>query len=409
MPQVLIVGGGPTGMMLAAELRLHGVEVTVLEKHRDFLRDFRGDTVHPSTLTALDDLGLFAAFDALPHSQIQRVAVPAGDGTMATIADFSRLRVPHPYVAMVPQWDLLDLLADAAAREPSFTLLREHDVTGLVREGARVTGVEYRSARHGAGRLAADLVVACDGRWSTVRRAAGLRARSFPVDFDVWWLRVPTTGRVPGSLIPRVGAGHALVAIPREGYLQLAYLTRKGAEARLRGEGIDAFRARIADLIPDHADGLAQLTSLEDVKHLDVRVDRTRRWDAPGVLLLGDAAHAMSPVGGVGINLAIQDAIAAARVLARPLRDGEFRGGWPRSLVRRVQRRRRMPTVLMQSVQRALHARLIDPALRGRGRGIPRPLVRVLERVPALTVLPARLIGLGPRPERIPRWARRAP
>ncbi|WP_299056647.1 FAD-dependent oxidoreductase [uncultured Nocardioides sp.] len=405
-----VVGGGPAGLVLALLLARAGVEVTVLEKHADFLRDFRGDTVHPSTLTALDDLGLFEAFDALPQTRLRSVSVPTPSGDV-TVADFGRLREPHPYVAMVPQWDLLDLLADAAAAEPTFDLRREHAVTGLVREGGspggRVTGVAY-DAPSGPGTLTADLVVACDGRWSVVREASGLAVRSFEVGFDVWWFRVPTTHRVAESLVPRLTRAGVLIGIPRRGYLQAAYLDRKGRDAALRAEGIDAFRRRIAAIVPEVADDLAAVASFDEVKVLDVRLDRLRRWSAPGVLCLGDAAHAMSPVGGVGVNLAVQDAIAAARLLAAPLRTGAFAGGlWPEDAVRAVERRRRMPTVAIQTLQRVLHRRVIVPAVEGRGDGLPPAAARLLRRVPALARIPATLIGVGPRPERVPGWARR--
>ncbi|MCH1866182.1 FAD-dependent oxidoreductase [Nocardioides sp. CFH 31398] len=404
-----VVGGGPAGLVLALLLARAGVEVTVLEKHADFLRDFRGDTVHPSTLTALEDLGLFERFDALPQTRLRQVAVPTPSGDVV-MADFGRLREPHPYVAMVPQWDLLDLLADAAAAEPTFTLRREHAVTGLLREGGpagRVTGVAY-DAPTGPGSLAADLVVACDGRTSVVREASGLAVRSFRVGFDVWWFRIPTRHRVAGSLVPRLTPAGVLIGIPRRGYLQAAYLDRKGRDAELRAEGLDAFRRRIAAIVPELAGDLAAVESLDEVKVLDVRLDRLRRWAAPGVLCLGDAAHAMSPVGGVGVNLAIQDAIAAARLLATPLRTGAFsRGAWPTAAVAAVERRRRMPTVAIQTLQRVLHRRLIEPAVAGHVEGLPAPLVRLVRRLPALTRVPATLIGVGPRPERVPGWARR--
>jgi 2-polyprenyl-6-methoxyphenol hydroxylase-like FAD-dependent oxidoreductase len=396
----VVVGGGPAGMVLALLLARAGIEVTVLERHGDFLRDFRGDTVHPSTLTLLDDLGLFEAFDALPQSRIDGVSLPGPDGPVR-LANLARLRVPHPYIAMVPQWDLLDLLARAAGEEASFTLRMRTEATGLLRDGGSVTGVRYRSPQ-GDGDLRADLVVACDGRGSVLRQAAGLAVREFAVPFDVWWFRVPAAGGARTSLLPRFRPGAAAVAIPRQGYFQVAYIGRKGLDTALRGRGIEAFRRELAGLLPPEAD-VDELTSMEQVKHLDVRVDRLERWHTDGLLCIGDAAHAMSPVGGVGINLAVQDAVATARLLAPSLRQGSVRA---RDLGR-IRRRRLLPTVLIQSLQRVLHARFIEPILDGKWTAPSRRIVSVVTRFPAVTVLPAYLVGVGPLPERAPDWARR--
>lgn len=404
----VVVGGGPAGMVLGLLLARAGVHVTVLEKHADFLRDFRGDTVHPTTLDLLDDLGLFERFDALPHSTLTRARVQARDGREVTLVDLSRLPLRHPYIAMVPQWDFLDLLADAGREEPTFDLRMRHEVTGVVREGGRVVGVDVTTP-HGPARLLADLVVACDGRWSLVRRETGLPQREFPVGFDVWWFRIPTRRDLAESLLPRFNDGEVAIAIPREGYLQVAYLGRKGSDAALRARGIEDFRARIARLLPQVGDDVAGIASMDDVKLLDVRVDRLRRWHAPGVLCIGDAAHAMSPVGGVGINLAVQDAVATARLLAGPLQRAGSDGPVPEADLRRVRRRRLLPTVLVQGLQRVMHAALIDRVLDGGVTGPPAALVAVWRRVPALSAIPALLIGVGPRPERIPAWARRAP
>lgn len=404
----VVVGGGPAGMVLGLLLARAGVRVTVLEKHADFLRDFRGDTVHPTTLDLLDDLGLFERFDALPHSTLTRARVQGPDGREVTLVDLSRLPLRHPYIAMVPQWDFLDLLADAGREEPTFDLRMRHEVTGVVREGGRVVGVDVTTP-HGPARLLADLVVACDGRWSLVRRETDLPQREFPVGVDVWWFRIPTRRDLAESLLPRFNDGEVAIAIPREGYLQVAYLGRKGSDAALRARGIEDFRARIARLLPQVGDDVAGIASMDDVKLLDVRVDRLRRWHAPGVLCIGDAAHAMSPVGGVGINLAVQDAVATARLLAGPLQRAGSDGPVPEADLRRVRRRRLLPTVLVQGLQRVMHAALIDRVLDGGVTGPPAALVAVWRRVPALSAIPALLIGVGPRPERIPAWARRAP
>lgn len=403
----VVVGGGPAGLVLGLLLARAGVRVTVLEKHADFLRDFRGDTVHPTTLRMLDDLGLADRFAAVPHSRVARVTIPTDTGDVV-LADFRRLPLRHPYIAMVPQWDLLTLLADAAAEEPTFELRTRHEVTGVLRDGGRVTGVEV-STPDGPRRLLADLVVACDGRTSAVRRAVGLPARRYRVAFDVWWVRLPTRRDVGESLLPRLTRGRAVVAIPREGYLQLAYLGPKGTDAVLRARGVEAFRAEVAALVPEVADDVDAIASMDDVKHLDVRMDRLRRWHAPGVLCIGDAAHAMSPAGGVGINLAVQDAVAAARLLAGPLRRGELRGPAGDRVLARVRRRRLLPAAVVQAVQRVVHALLLVPAIEGRIGGPPPRLLAVVRRIPALTAVPALAIGVGPRPERVPAWARRAP
>lgn len=380
----------------------------MLEKHADFLRDFRGDTVHPTTMALLGDLGLFERFNALPQSHITHVTLPGGDGRGVTLADFRRLRLRHPYIAMVPQWDLLNLLAEAAAEEPSFTLLTEHEVTGVVHDGARVIEVEY-STPSGSGRLLADLTVACDGRWSAVRRALDLPVTEVPVGFDVWWFKVPTASDVGESLLPRAKNGRVAIAIPRRGYLQVALIGPKGTDHAVRSTDIETFRAEIADLIPDIAADVSEIASMDDVKHLDVRVDRLRRWHRLGVLCIGDAAHAMSPVGGVGINLAVQDAVAAARVLAAPLASGALKATCSERLLARVHRRRVVPTVAIQGLQRIMHARIIMPALAGMNFQPPASLACLLRRLPFLSSIPALVIGVGPRPERAPKWARRAP
>ncbi|PPI56633.1 FAD-dependent oxidoreductase [Rathayibacter toxicus] len=404
----VIVGGGPAGLVLGLLMARAGIEVTVLEKHADFLRDFRGDTVHPSTLRLLDDLGLFDRFERLPQSRIDRVMFPTASGSDAVLADFTRLPLRHRYIAMVPQWDLLDLLATAAVEEPTFTLQMECEVTGILRDGGRVTGVEYTTPT-GSDHLLADLTVACDGRWSVISRAAGLPLREFPVGFDVWWYRVATTRHLGTALLPRLKNGYGTITIPREGYLQVATLGIKGTDERIRAAGIDAFRAQTAALLPELADDVISIASLNDVAHLDVRLSRLQRWHTKGVLCIGDAAHAMSPVGGIGINLAVQDAVATARLLAEPLRRGDLARPGSRRILARVQRRRRLPTIVLQGLQRVVHAHVIMPALLNENNfRLHRSISALLRRLPWLSVIPAFLIGVGPRPERAPDWARRS-
>jgi len=395
-----IVGGGPAGLFLGLLLARAGVEVTVLEKHADFLRDFRGDTVHPVTLRLLDELGLFDQFDSLPHSIVERGQFDV-DGHLYTLVDFRRLRQPHPYVAMVPQWDLLDLIAETADKEPTFTLRMRSEATGLVRDGNAVTGVRY-TGPDGPGELRADLTVGCDGRTSVVRRDAGLPIREYPVPFDVWWFRVPRDQNAQYSLIPRTRPGRALVMIPRQDYFQIAYLIPKGSDAELRARGLESFHRELAELIPESSSDA--ITSWDDVKVLDVRLDRLRRWHANGVLCIGDAAHAMSPVGGVGINLAIADAVAAAGLLAQPLRTHRL----TTKQLATVRRRRLLPTAATQTLQRILHRVLLASVLQGhQAARPPAALLNVLERVPQLTAVPAYIIGVGLLPQHAPDFARR--
>jgi len=395
-------------MMLGLVLARAGVAVTVLEKHDDFLRDFRGDTVHASTLTLLDELGLGERFAALPHSVLERLQVPLASGS-GFVVDFGRLPGPHKHIAMVPQWDFLALLAEAGREEPSFTLRMGAEVTGLLREDGRVAGVRYRDAGASDRELRATVTVACDGRMSAVRAASGLRVREFGAPLDVWWFRLPRREVDLEGLNGRVGDGALLAVIDRGSYFQLGYVIRKGSDARLRAEGIEAFRARVAAIAPELADRVGALRSWDDVKLLAVRLDRMPRWCCPGLLCLGDAAHAMSPVGGVGINLAVQDAVAAARHLAAPLARGEA----PVRDLARVQARRWAPTVLTQSLQRLAHRLVIQPGLAGelgRTGGEPsRParLPQLLRRFPRLQAIPAYLVAIGLLPEHAPPFARR--
>jgi 2-polyprenyl-6-methoxyphenol hydroxylase-like FAD-dependent oxidoreductase len=390
-------------MVLGLLLARAGVYVTLLEKHGDFLRDFRGDTVHPTTMRLLDELGLWERFSALHYSEVRSAKLDV-NGHSVTYIDFERLRQPHRYIAMVPQWDLLNLLAEAAKAEPSFTLRMKTEVTGLLREGGKVTGVRYEEPE-GPGELRAELTVACDGRWSIARHQAGLTTREFPVNFDVWWFRLPRDGDQEFSFLPRFAPGKGLGVIPREGYNQIAYLGPKGTDPELRARGIEAFRRDVSALIPESAESVATLTSMDDIKHLDVHVNRLHRWHVDGLLCIGDAAHAMSPLGGVGINLAVQDAVAAATILAEPLQRHRVT---ERDLAA-VRRRRLFPTAVTQAVQRLLQRGLLGPLLRGADPTPPATLLGLVQRLPWLSVVPAYFIGVGIRPEHAPAFARRAP
>ena len=399
----VIVGGGPAGMIAGLLLARGGVDVTVLEKHADFLRDFRGDTVHPSTLRLLDELGLFEQFDALPHTKLTGWGLDLPNGRKAPVIDFTRLRLPHRYIAMVPQWDLLDLLAEAGAEEPTFTLRMSHDVTALLYERGRVVGVRYDSP-DGPGELRADLTIACDGRWSLCRREGGLVPREYPVNADVWWFRLPKADGIGDTLLPRFKNGQFLGVIPRQDYLQIGYFLRKGADAQRRARGIEALRQDIVAAIPELSEAVQGLESMDDVKLLDIRLNRLRRWYTNGLLCIGDAAHAMSPAGGVGINMAVQDAVAAARLLAAPLREHRVTA----DDLAAVQHRREFPTAVTQTFQRFLHVLMLRAMDSGKTPA-PNKALYILARFPQLSAIPAYLMGVGVRPEHAPTFARRAP
>ena len=405
---VVISGGGPAGMMLGLLLARAGIEVTVLEKHGDFLRDFRGDTVHASTVRLMDELGLGRKFAALPQSRLGDMEVPTSHGGRMRLTDFAALPAPYNYIAMIPQWDLLNLLAQEARREPSFTLRMNTTATGLIHEDGKVAGVRYRTRDGEEGEIRAALTVAADGRHSALRQDAGLVPEEFPVPFDTWWFRLPGRAAEQAgepALVPAFRPGEFALSITRNDYYQVAYFTTKGSDARLRAEGIERFRARVAGLLPQHADRVGQLPGMADVHLLDVRLDRLARWYANGLLFIGDAAHAMSPAGGVGINLAIQDAVAAATLLAEPLRLGRL----TTADLARVQRRRWRPMVILQRVQLMVHDGFFAPVLTGRRMGPPTSMVLASRYVPGFRRFPSRLVALGPRPEHAPAFARRSP
>ncbi|MGU3499690.1 FAD-dependent oxidoreductase [Mycobacterium sp. C31M] len=397
----VIVGGGPAGMMLGLLLARGGVQVTVLEKHPDFLRDFRGDTVHASTLALLDELGLGERFAAVPHRLIESLRL-AVQGVPVEI-DLRHLPGAHKHIALVPQWDFLELLAGAAEQEPTFTLLRSCEVLEPLRVGPRVTGVRYRDADGAIAELRAPLTVACDGRGSILRTSMGLQPKRFGAPMDVWWFRVPRTEEDPAGLAGAMGAGHVVAMIDRGDYYQCAFVIPKGSDARLRAEGIESLHRRVTAVVPWVADRITTVTSFDDVKLLDVQLNRLPRWYTDGLLFIGDAAHAMSPVGGVGINLAVADAVAAGRMLADPLRDGSV----TTRQLRRVQARRWLPTVLVQRAQQAVQNRVIAVAVtEGAPVEAPTP-VRVVSRIALLRRIIGYGIAVGPLPEHIPAFARR--
>ena len=398
-----IAGGGPAGMFLGLLLARAGVDVTVFEKHADFLRDFRGDTVHASTLRLLDELGLGEAFEALPHSTVQRMEFQVPGVGSIVIGDFSKLPGRYQHIAMVPQWDLLDLLSDAAMREPSFHLRMNTEVTGPIIDNGKVVGVTYRTSEGATGQLRATLTVAADGRWSPLRTSVGLRAHEFPSPIDVWWFRMSKhPGDEPTGLRARITDSEMGLTIDRGDNYQVAYLNRKNYDPILRAEGIDKFRARIAGLFPTLADRTDDIRSMDDVKHLDVRINRLRRWHVDGLLCIGDAAHAMSPIGGVGINLAIQDAVGAATLLAKPL----LRNKVSSADLARVHRRRWLATALVQAVQRGLQRAALGPLATGKRTGFPKLPAMLFRTIPWLRYVPGYVVAIGPRPEHAPPFAR---
>jgi 2-polyprenyl-6-methoxyphenol hydroxylase-like FAD-dependent oxidoreductase len=393
-----IAGGGPAGMMLGLLLARAGVSVVVLEKHADFLRDFRGDTVHPSTLEVLHELGLLESFLQRPHDKAYDIRVHVGDAE-ATVADFRRLRTRCGFIAMVPQWEFLDFLRDEAERHPGFQLLLQARAETLIEEGGRVAGVRVATPQ-GPLEVRADLVVAADGRNSVLREAAGLQVRDLGAPIDVLWMRIARRADDPVGSGGRIGTGRFVAMIDRGTYWQCAFVIRKGGSDALHARGLAAFRQDLAQLVPLFRGRLEEeLPDWDAIKLLSVRVDRLEQWWKPGLLFIGDAAHAMSPIGGVGINLAVQDAVAAANILAGPLADPSVRdlSAW----LAQVQQRRLWPTRVTQAVQVAAQTRLIDPLLdSAEAPRLPWQL-KLLNRFPALRALPAYAVGVGARPEHV--------
>jgi 2-polyprenyl-6-methoxyphenol hydroxylase-like FAD-dependent oxidoreductase len=382
-------------MMLGVLLARAGVEVLVLEKHADFLRDFRGDTIHPSTLQILHELGWLDAFLALPHQEVQHLTGRVGDVTL-TIADFTRLPTHCRFIAFMPQWDFLNFLAERGAAYPSFHLRMETEVTELIEESGRVVGLRARGT-DGPLEVRAALVVGADGRQSVVRERAALAVTDLGAPMDVLWFRLSRRSSDTAPALGRIEAGHIFIALNRGEHWQCGYVIPKGRLDEIRSRGLDAFRADVARLLPVAQDHVAEIRSWDDVKLLTVKVDRLQRWSRPGLLCIGDAAHAMSPVGGVGINLAIQDAVAAANLLAAPLREGRLTV----DDLEQVESRRLWPTRATQELQLAIQRRVVRPVLDSSGTLHPPPLVRLLTAIPQFRRLAARLVGMGVRPEHV--------
>lgn len=392
--QCCIVGGGPAGMMLGYLLGRAGIKTVVLEKHADFFRDFRGDTVHPSTMQVMLELGLLDDFLKIPHQQLTQMQGMFGS-TPVQIADLSRLNTACPFIALMPQWDFLNFLDTKGARFPGLQVLKSTEATELVRNGARITGI-VAATPQGPLHISADLTVACDGRHSILREQAGLKIEDIGAPIDVLWFRVGKCKTDSDGIFARLHRGQMMVTIDRDDYWQCAYVIAKGRIDDIKAREIDAFRENVVSLVPILRDHIDDVKSWDDVKLLTVRIDRLTQWALPGLLCIGDAAHAMSPVGGVGVNLAVQDAVAAANILF-----DKFGAGGPSiEDLEGVQKRRLFPTRMTQTMQTVVQDRIINRALSGED--LKPPLaVRVINALPWLQGLTARLLGIGVRPEHV--------
>ncbi|MFZ0094809.1 MAG: FAD-dependent oxidoreductase [Pseudolabrys sp.] len=388
-----IAGGGPAGMMLGFLLARAGVSVVVLEKHADFLRDFRGDTVHPSTLEMMSELGLLNEFLKLPHSEVRQLSLQIGDDRVV-IGHFEHLPVHCKFIALMPQWDFLNFIADHAKRYQTFDLRMQAEAIDLIEENGRVVGLHAKTPDGGI-EIRADLIVGCDGRHSTIRAKAGLKSDDYGAPMDVMWFRLSRKPGDPDETFGHIEGGRMMVMLNRKDYWQCAYVIPKDSADEVKRAGLDKFRATVGEMSPFTRDRLEEIESWDTVRLLTVAVDRLRHWYRPGLLCIGDAAHAMSPIGGVGINLAVQDAVAAANILAEPLR----RETVTIDTLKDVQQRREFPTRFTQRLQILLQNNIIGPALRGERTKAP-VFMKVLQ-WPLLRRIPGRVLALGVRPEHI--------
>jgi 2-polyprenyl-6-methoxyphenol hydroxylase-like FAD-dependent oxidoreductase len=396
LSQCCVVGGGPAGMMLGYLLARAGVATTVLEKHGDFLRDFRGDTVHPSTLRIMDELGLLDEFLKRPHQALPVIGGWFGKEHIQ-LGDFRGLPPRYAFIAMMPQWEFLDFISGEAKKLPAFTLRMRASATALIESGGRVAGVRGSDAE-GDFEVRADCTIGCDGRHSTLRAAAGFTIEDIGAPIDVLWFRVARDPAALDNTLARIAPGRMVVTLDRGNYWQCAFVVPKGGADALQRRPIEDFRAQVIEAAPILAPHVGDVHSWAEVKLLTVTVDRLVRWSKPGLLCIGDAAHAMSPVGGVGINLAVQDAVATANLLAAKLRAGQVSA----NDLDAVRRRRLWPTKATQAAQVAIQNNVLVPVLSGSNAELHVPLpLRLVTAVPALQRLAARLLGMGVRPEHV--------
>jgi 2-polyprenyl-6-methoxyphenol hydroxylase-like FAD-dependent oxidoreductase len=393
--QCCIAGGGPAGMMLGFLLARAGVDVVVLEKHADFFRDFRGDTVHPSTLELMYEVCLLDEFLKLPHQKIETLSGQIGAEHLELI-DFRHLPTHCKFVALMPQWDFLNFLAEHGKRYKTFDLRMQAEATDLIEEGGRVVGLRARTP-DGLLAIRADLVVGCDGRHSTVREQAGFKSDDYGAPMDVLWFRISRKHADDAETFGHIEAGRMMIMLDRGDYWQCAYVIPKGGIDRVKADGLEAFRKRVVEMSPFLADRVGELKSFDDIKLLTVTVDRLRQWWRPGLICIGDSAHAMSPIGGVGINIAVQDAVAAANRLAAPLKAGTVTD----EDLRAIQERRTLPVRFTQWLQLVIQNRVITAVLASEQRPKPPALFRLFAVFPVLRRIPARLLGIGIRPEHV--------